>query len=417
MRCIGGIELSLHNLYVVRDNYRFTLYASPTGLAPGTEYEKLTYDDTVWDVHYYNIPMGVPMNSSDIPDLVDMRIHKRDDLGDVVFRYFMRDSMGFNILLSNKTVRIVDLCSFNELFQYCNSLLKFDSYDFPKIDMSNVQSLDYTFRSCKKLRQVDLSGFNLKSLVSMKGTFQGCSELFRVNLSGINFGNVDTGISGLFYEEGTRNICMSLTFLIIENIKDNIFGIVADFINNFVAARETDKKTNTSADILVSEDIVEDVRSIVDGFCIKGQKVLDKYKINVICQKDIRRSLANRKSNKSRVLSDLVLSTKISLVSDIGDMLSRGVNKSDVLKVLHSSGKYSISDIADALQWLNLSGDIVDLYYSKYIKPLLEVYLPENSGVKSDYTIDEVARILYKKYPENIVNKCIIRYLKNQYVV
>ena len=133
--------------------------------------------------------------------------------------------------------------------------------------------------------------------------------------------------------------------------------------------------------------------------------------------KDIRRSLANRKSNKSRVLSDLVLSTKISLVSDIGDMLSRGVNKSDVLKVLHSSGKYSISDIADALQWLNLSGDIVDLYYSKYIKPLLEVYLPENSGVKSEYTIDEVARILYKKYPENIVNKCIIRYLKNQYVV
>ncbi len=71
------------------------------------------------------------------------------------------------------------------------------SFDFKKLNTSEVTSFYETFRLCKIVTTLDLSGFNTSNAKSMKGMFQGCYQLASLNISSFDTANV-TNMENMF---------------------------------------------------------------------------------------------------------------------------------------------------------------------------------------------------------------------------
>ena len=401
--------MALHELYLMREGKGIVGVYKERKSPNIKGGDWMEYDDEVWDVPFEKLPSSFRITSNDTTDLVDLRVHKHND--DPLFQYFTKYTLGYNKLLFNRKISLSsEVKDLNNLFGYCGKLLRFTKRDFPNLDLDDIYSLNWTFSSCKKLREVDLSGFKFYGLKRMCGTFQGCPELVRVNLSNINFTDVLT--RDLFYSKSNGMMCQSLTELILEDYYEGCYAchciIASDFIKNYIAAIKANKMISRRATIVVPEREVNAVEYEVEKEF--EEKIPKGYKVVVTCREDLQKRL-----NMDQI--DLVSRIQYLYSGDFDAMASLDSIDSAVFDALKSDiNRYSTESIIDALQFAGISNRITDSYYSKNILPLLEKYLP-GDGSQSSYSIGDVAKMLYKKFPESLVNRSIVRFLSDQYVV
>lgn len=96
-------------------------------------------------------------------------------------------------------------------------------------------------------------------------------------------------------------------------------------------------------------------------------------------------------------------------------LLSEGKSEKEVYAVLKNRN-ISTNDILDAFSKVKPSSEIIFSFCDRVIVPNILSILKKNNGI-SKYNVGEVADILYKKYPENLVNKAIVSVLREQYLV
>lgn len=96
-------------------------------------------------------------------------------------------------------------------------------------------------------------------------------------------------------------------------------------------------------------------------------------------------------------------------------LLSEGKSEKEVYSTLKNKN-IPTNDVLDAFSKVKPSSEIIFSFCDRVIVPNILSILKKNNGI-SKYNVGEVADILYKKYPENLVNKAIISVLREQYLV
>lgn len=97
-------------------------------------------------------------------------------------------------------------------------------------------------------------------------------------------------------------------------------------------------------------------------------------------------------------------------------LLSKGVSEKGILSTLQSKG-FKDKDIVNSISNINPSSSMVSSFCDKVILPKVIDLLNQTSQGVSKYSVGEVARLLYKNYPENLVNKTIVSILDEQHLV
>lgn len=96
-------------------------------------------------------------------------------------------------------------------------------------------------------------------------------------------------------------------------------------------------------------------------------------------------------------------------------LLSEGKSEKEVYSTLKNKN-IPTNDILNAFSKVKPSSEIIFSFCDRVVVPNILSILKKNNGI-SKYNVGEVADILYKKYPENLVNKAIISVLREQYLV
>lgn len=137
-----------------------------------------------------------------------------------------------------------NLTSMNKLFCNCPNLTTLDVSGW---DTSKVTDMSYTFFGCRRLTSLDLSNFNTSKVTNMSNMFYNCSGLTSLDLSNFDTSNV-TDMQSMFRG------CSSLTSLDLSNFDfskvtshSNIFSSVPANCTIYV-------KDQAAVDILTSWD-------------------------------------------------------------------------------------------------------------------------------------------------------------------
>lgn len=101
---------------------------------------------------------------------------------------------------------------------------------------------------------------------------------------------------------------------------------------------------------------------------------------------------------------------------EVRKLLSEGKSEKEVYQTLKSKGNVSDNDIVEVLLRTKPDSSMVVSFCDKVILPNISSLFSTSNG-RSKYTVGEVARMLYKKYPESLVNKAIISVLDKEYLV
>lgn len=96
-------------------------------------------------------------------------------------------------------------------------------------------------------------------------------------------------------------------------------------------------------------------------------------------------------------------------------LLSEGKSEKEVYSTLKNKN-IPTNDILDAFSKVKPSSEIIFSFCDRVVVPNILSILKKNNGI-SKYNVGEVARMLYKKYPESLVNKAIISVLDKEYLV
>lgn len=96
-------------------------------------------------------------------------------------------------------------------------------------------------------------------------------------------------------------------------------------------------------------------------------------------------------------------------------LLSEGKSEKEVYSTLKNKN-IPTNDILDAFSKVKPSSEIIFSFCDRVIVPNILTIFKKEKG-SSRYTVGEVAKILYKKYPRVLVNEVIISVLENQYLV
>lgn len=100
---------------------------------------------------------------------------------------------------------------------------------------------------------------------------------------------------------------------------------------------------------------------------------------------------------------------------EVRKLLSEGKSEKEIYSILKTKNISDI-DIVDTFSRVKSDSPMVESFCNKVILPNITSLFSKNSG-RSKYTVGEVARILYKKYPKNLVDSAIVSVLDNQYLV
>ena len=268
-----------------------------------------------------------------------------------------------------KSLKSLDLSSFdtsdvtdmNSMFSDCDSL---DSLDLSKFNTSNVTNMWGMFSKCRSLQSLDLSSFNTSNVTDMFGMFDGCRSLQSLVLSSFNTSNV-TDMSSMFYG------CESLQSLDLVNFD----------ISNVTKAG--------MSDIFAHTKLTKENSGL--GLSLKEQKAVNVYNkdsIDTIFDKIDELSHSGTVGSPSSLIKDLK---------------SRGYSDSVIVSAIYLKIELGSLD-------REIYTPVVDSYVTRVIVPLITKYF-------SNRTVGEVLSILYKKYPEGIVNKAMCSYLSPQYLV
>lgn len=442
--------MAVHTLYGVwEDGANWINLCDDKGQIPeGCKSKEILFDDDVW------VGDGFICDAGDDDGKVskclnELPLRKYELYDKKVFEYLNELPLR-EYELYDKNVSLTGLSSWRQLFSWAY-LKRFSREYFPNLDTSNVKSLNCTFRFCDYLEYVDLSGFEFTNKCWLSETFVGCRVLRYVNLSNFDFDKIQSD-EPFFYSESSSTL---LQLLVVQNVVGDVKDCLGSFIRNFLESRERclskdeflymvyqgnskdslndlwdEGKFPEEAYIVVSPDRFDEVSNIVRGELIScldvmkcSQEFRDQYK-------DCIKVLSSDSINLDKLISD-VLSGKLinkdnirlnnQILSEVAKLLSQGKSEKEIIQELsNKGGDYSVANIVSAISsYLGSSSEVVGTYSSRTIQPFIEEYLMQFSpgGVESKYTIGEVADILYKKYPENLVNAAIVTYLREQRVV
>ena len=283
--------------------------------------------------------------------------------------------------LSNfDTSNVTDMGS---MFSSCRSL---QSLDLSSFNTSNVEAMDYMFSRCESLQSLDLSSsFDTSNVTNMHGMFSRCESLQSLDLSSFDTSNV-TDMEGMFCEcESLQSLDLS-SFNIsnITNMKymfDSCKSLKSLDLSNFDASKVKGKSTMFHKTKLNKKNT---------GLGLS----IEKPKIPNVCNKD---SIFNE-------IDDLSHNGNVSSpTSMVKELKSRGYSDSEVVNAIYLKIELGSLD-------RKVYTSVVDSYVMKVIVPLITKYF-------SNRSVGEVLDILYKKYPEDIVNKAMCNYLRSQYLV
>ena len=444
--------MALQKVYMVhkqgKDDYDWSyavVYKQLKDIPNGYKYKEIMYDDEVWDLVWESGGVCSNPTGNLIEGLNEDEL-ERDN-------YLNKQLFGIDKLLDNRNVSFSGLSNYEKLLSWSSSIKCFSKKEFPNLVTSEIYSMSCMFRFCSYLEYVDLSDFDLHSLECIDQAFNSCARLRYVNLSGLNLGKISCSAPFIVDEEPST----LLQLLVIENIRGNVKKIITNFVNNFITSRLfcqseesflkisyedglkelwSEGKFPEEGYIVVSPERVEEVSTIVkesieyylsEKFSCPEFPITPEFRSKYRnCIKVLSSDHINLNKIIKKVSSDRASKTNSGLhihseiLNEIYSMLENGKSEKEIVKSLKDLDKgYSMNEIINALEYLDMSDNISDMFYSNAIQPLLDKYLVESSpeGIQSKYSIGDVAKKLYEKYPKGLVNEAIVRYLWNQYVV
>lgn len=112
--------------------------------------------------------------------------------------------------------------------------------DLTQLDVSNAETISYTFMGCTKLESINLSTFNTSNATELWQTFDGCSSLKSLDLS-----SFDTSKVKSLY--GTFNGCSSLTSINLSSFDTSHVGYFMDLFNGCSSLTGLDLSSFNSA--------------------------------------------------------------------------------------------------------------------------------------------------------------------------
>ena len=316
----------------------------------------------------------------------------------------------------------------NKAFSNCTSL--------KSIAISNsVKSIGkWAFSGCSNLTSITIPNgvtsigacafYNCYKLASITipdsvteigyGTFENCTSLASITIpdsvTEIGWGAFDRCISlvSIIIPNGVTEIgwgafdrCISLISIIIPN------GVTSIGEATFRECTSLESVTIPNSVTSIDVGVFEYTPNLRDIY-YKGSKA-EWDKITV--EDDSFESNVTIHYNSS--YSDDIKLLKIE--EEVIRLLSEGKSEKEVYSTLKNKN-IPTNDILDAFSKVKPSSEIIFSFCDRVVVPNILSILKKNNGI-SKYNVGEVADILYKKYPENLVNKAIISVLREQYLV
>ena len=105
----------------------------------------------------------------------------------------------------------------------------------------------------------------------------------------------------------------------------------------------------------------------------------------------------------------------LKIEEEVSELLSEGKSEKEVYSVLKNKN-IPTNDIIKAFSKVKPDSKMLSSFCDKVIIPNILSIFNKEKGI-SEYTVGGVAKMLYEKYPENLVNKAIVSVLREQYLV
>ena len=270
------------------------------------------------------------------------------------------------------------------------------------------------FANCKSIRKIVVPN-SVKIIES--NTFSDCSNLESVVIpdSVVSIGdcafNECKSLKNMTLPDGIESIgnwafyyCTSLKSILIPDSVTNI-GRAA-----FCGCSDVEKIT--IPDSITSLDRDADVFGVCSEVKTVYYKGSEEQWKKTFGRKSFRRSCPFAKVYfNCKSLNNLADTEK-----EIRRLLKEGNSEKEIYQALKSEGDISDNDIVDAMSRVDSTSPMVISFCNRVILPDIALLFKKSNG-SSKYTIEEVADLLYSKYPESLVNKSIILALGKEYLV
>lgn len=276
----------------------------------------------------------------------------------------------------------------DEAFSYCRNL---KSVIIP----NNVTKIGASaFKLCKAIESIVLPN-NLKSLE--ESTFEYCEALKNVTISN---SVIKIGVCCFSW-------CIGLKDIVIPDGVTLIDSSAFSWCPNIESITIPDSVTTVGYSVFYNCKKLKDIYykgSKTQWESIKGIKDL------IDC---LTKNCPNVTIHYNSDSPDNI--DMLCIEEEVRKLLSEGKSEKEVYSILKEKNVPSIS-IVEAFSKVNSSSPMVISFCDKIILPDISNMFKKVEGA-SKYTVGEVAEMLYKKYPENLVNKAIVSVLKDQRIV
>lgn len=345
-----------------------------------------------------NFPKSIEyIGETILSSICPLLINKQDGvvyLGDILYGYkYLGDILDTNkgipkdtsIVIKEGIRLIVD-----GVFLYGENIVSV------KIPSSVRYICERAFEGCTGLKNIEISN-GVKDISYY--AFQGCSNLSEIILPN----------SLEVIREGAFGGCTKLTHIEIPNgvkILEDCFRAGyghsdCDLIKSVVLSGSIEK---------LSYKIFKDCKNLKDVYYAGSEEQLKKIVVDTGHRDYKQEDLILPKGAK------IHFNSNPSIEEEVKRLLSEGKSEKEVYKSLKDKGSLSSSGIIEAIAKVDPTSSIVVSFCNKIIVPNILSFFKKEKGI-SKYTVGEVADILYKKYPENLVNKAIVSVLREQYLV
>ena len=115
--------------------------------------------------------------------------------------YLLEDMRNWRSIIGMEYLNTSQVKSMHWMFKDCRKLT---SIDLSHLNTENVTNMNRMFMSCESLTSIDLSNFNTENVITMGYLFSGCQSLTSIDLTPLNTANV-TNMEHMF------SSCQSLT--------------------------------------------------------------------------------------------------------------------------------------------------------------------------------------------------------------
>lgn len=312
----------------------------------------------------------------------------------------------------------------------------FSNWEGTKLDLSNfntrnVVSMSCMFKECKNLQKLDLSNFNTRSVRDMSYMFYKCENLREVNLSSFYTKFVESTMYMFGYCESLKELnlynfklrsiqhmrsmfsdCMNLselvlpTFVNLENIKDMYY-----MFDSCYSLEKLDMSGFANLELGKKGNIIDDYMYEYWGGMFHQCKNL-RY---ICANNDFYNVLLKLNSDYNEVSFKCCGDVKF---IDKGVMYESLKNTNERVAYNFYKNTYNISDddFINALAEVKPRSLMIDFFSEDTLIPKIQGMFGIQDG-SSSLTVGEVAKMLYRSYNRIIVDRALVLYLGNQYIV